>query len=86
MCYEEDAMPKNIQVTGMVVTEADKRIMIESILDGEISYGKYNKMAEKALAKYEGQDYAFLVNSGSSANLLAFMAFTSPFMHPSWRV
>jgi len=77
---------KRIQVTGMDVTGEDKRVMIDAILDGEISYGKYNKLAEKALAEYEGQDYAFLVNSGSSANLLAFMAFTSPAMYPSWRV
>jgi len=77
---------RNIQVTGMDVTDIDKLTMIQAITDGEISYGKYNKFAERALAKYEEQDYAFLVNSGSSANLLAFMAFTSPLMHDRWRI
>jgi CDP-6-deoxy-D-xylo-4-hexulose-3-dehydrase len=77
---------RNIRVTGMDITDVDKLTMIQAITDGEVCYGKYNKFAERALAKYEEQDYAFLVNSGSSANLLAFMAFTSPLMHPKWRL
>lgn len=70
----------------MVLPDEDLKLMGEVVLEGQISYGKYNKLTEQALAKYEGQDYAFLVNSGSSANLLAFMAFTSSRMYPSWRV
>jgi len=70
----------------MEITDIDKLTMIQAITDGEISYGKYNKFAERALAKYEEQDYAFLVNSGSSANLLAFMAFTSPLMYSKYRL
>lgn len=77
---------RNIRVTGMEITDVDKLMMIQAITDGEISYGKYNKFAETALAKYEEQAFAFLVNSGSSANLLAFMAFTSPLMYPEYRI
>ena len=63
-----------IQVTGMVITDEDKLMMIDAITSGEVSFGKYNHLAEKALAKYEGKKHALLVNSGSSANLLALMA------------
>ena len=65
-------MSKMLTATGMKISEKDKEIMIEAIQAGEISFGKYNKLAEKELTIYEEQDYAALVNSGSSANLLAF--------------
>ena len=72
--------------TGMVITDEDKCAMIDAIMAGEISYGKYNAMTEKALAKYEGKRTALLVNSGSSANLLALMAYTSPDMPDARRL
>lgn len=75
-----------IQASGMVITREDKDAMIDAINAGEVSYGKYNKLAESALELYEGRTKAFLVNSGSSANLLALMAFTSRFMHKDRRL
>ena len=75
-----------IQASGMVITDKDKELMIDAINAGEISYGKYNKLAETALAEYEGKKKALLVNSGSSANFLALMAFTSRDMYSGLRL
>ena len=74
-----------IQATGMCITPEDKDEMVVAIHDS-ISYGKYNKMAEAALSQYEGKKRALLVNSGSSANLLALMAFTSQEMYAGLRL
>jgi CDP-4-dehydro-6-deoxyglucose reductase, E1 len=46
-------------------------VMIESILTGQLSMGKKVVEFEKTFAKYVGAEYAVMVNSGSSANLLA---------------
>jgi CDP-6-deoxy-D-xylo-4-hexulose-3-dehydrase len=46
--------------------------MIESILTGQLSMGKKVIEFEKKFAEYMGVNYAVMVNSGSSANLLAF--------------
>lgn len=76
-----------IPVTGKVYTDLDKGAMMECLLSGEeITYGTWNVKFEKMLREYIGTKYAYFVNSGSSANLIAFMAFTSPQMHPQWRV
>lgn len=75
-----------IQATGMIITQDDKDAMIDAINTGEVSYGKYNKLAEEALAKFEGKKKALLCNSGSSANLLALMAFTSRDMYQKNRL
>ena len=58
-------MSKMLTATGMKISEKDKEIMIEAIQAGEISFGKYNKLAEKELTIYEEQDYAALVYSAS---------------------
>lgn len=52
--------------------------LVDSSLDFWLTYGKYSKEFEENFAAYLGVRYALLVNSGSSANLLAFMALTSP--------
>jgi CDP-4-dehydro-6-deoxyglucose reductase, E1 len=76
-----------IPVTGKVYSDHDKLAMINCILSGEeITYGSWNERFEKEFAEYTGINYAYFVNSGSSANLLAFMTFTSPRMCPEWRV
>ena len=54
--------------------------LVDSALDFWLTYGEYSKRFEKELAKYLGTKYALLVNSGSSANLLAFFALTSPLL------
>ena len=52
--------------------------LVDSSLTFWLTYGQYSKEFEKRFADYLGVNYALLVNSGSSANLLAFMALTSP--------
>jgi CDP-6-deoxy-D-xylo-4-hexulose-3-dehydrase len=67
-----------IPVSGKVIDEDDILWGIESMMDAWLTAGRFSKKLEKELAKYFGSRYSFLVNSGSSANLLAFYALTSP--------
>jgi CDP-6-deoxy-D-xylo-4-hexulose-3-dehydrase len=48
------------------------------MLDAWLTAGRYSEEFERKLARYMGSRFSFLVNSGSSANLLAFYALTSP--------
>ena len=52
--------------------------MTEAVLDGWLTTGRFNEAFEKRLAKYLGRRCVLTTNSGSSANLLAFSALTSP--------
>lgn len=52
--------------------------LVDSALDFWLTSGEYTERFERELAAYLGTRYCTLVNSGSSANLLAFMALTSP--------
>lgn len=54
--------------------------LVESSLDFWLTAGKYTDKFEKEFGKFLGVKYCSLVNSGSSANLLAFMALTSPLL------
>ncbi len=58
----------------------DKEVvsLVDSSLDFWLTSGKYCADFEKNFGKYLGVPYCSLANSGSSANLLAFMALTSP--------
>lgn len=60
------------------VYDADEMVnLVDSSLDFWLTYGRYSIKFEKMLAEYLGVRYCSLVNSGSSANLVAFMALTS---------
>ena len=50
----------------------------DAVLEFWLTSGRYSDLFEKKLGEYLGVPYVSLVNSGSSANLLAFMALTSP--------
>ena len=63
-----------------VFDETEMCNLVDSSLEFWLTYGRYSKEFEKRLAEFLGIKYAFLVNSGSSANLLAFMALTSPLL------
>ena len=54
--------------------------LTDSALEFWLTSGRYTKEFEEKLGKYLGVSYCSLVNSGSSANLLAFMALTSPLL------
>ena len=54
--------------------------LIDSSLEFWLTSGRYTNEFEKNLAEYLGIKYCSLVNSGSSANLVAFMALTSPLL------
>ena len=54
--------------------------LVDSSLDFWLTSGRYTDKFEKELSEYLKVKYCSLVNSGSSANLLAFMALTSPLL------
>lgn len=54
--------------------------LVDSSLEFWLTSGRYTKQFEKELAEFLGVRFCSLVNSGSSANLLAFMALTSPLL------
>ena len=54
--------------------------LVDSSLEFWLTAGRYTDLFEKKFAQYLGVKYCSLVNSGSSANLNAFMALTSPLL------
>jgi len=67
-----------IPVTGKVLDVDDLLYGVDAVLDGWLTTGRYAADFEKRLASYFGSRFSLLVNSGSSANLVAFYALTSP--------
>ncbi len=64
--------------TGKVIGAAELKNMVEASLDGWLTTGRFNDAFEKRLADFLEVKFALTTNSGSSANLLAFSALTSP--------
>jgi CDP-6-deoxy-D-xylo-4-hexulose-3-dehydrase len=69
-----------VNYAGRVFDETEMCNLVDSSLEFWLTHGRYSREFEKRLAEFLGIRYAFLVNSGSSANLLAFMALTSPLL------
>lgn len=69
-----DAIPPS----GKVVGDPEKNAMIDAALDAWLTTGRFNDAFEKRLADFVGVKHALTVNSGSSANLVAFSTLTSP--------
>jgi len=67
-----------VPVSGKVIDAADIGAVVESALDAWFTTGRFAKDFERKLARFVGLRGASLVNSGSSANLLALTALTSP--------
>ncbi len=67
-----------IPVTGKVMDEDDILLGVDATLDGWLTAGRFANQFEYEFAQYFGAPKALLVNSGSSANLVAFYALTSP--------
>lgn len=66
-----------IPYAARVFDEQEVSALIDSSLDFWLTAGRYAERFEREFAAYLGVDHCSLVNSGSSANLLAFMALTS---------
>lgn len=69
-----------ISYAKRVYDRSEMRNLIDSALEFWLTSGRYTKEFEERFAKYLGIRFCSLVNSGSSANLLAFMALTSPLL------
>ncbi|PZW44503.1 lipopolysaccharide biosynthesis protein RfbH [Pseudomonas sp. URMO17WK12:I2] len=67
-----------IPPSGKVIGAGELQSMTAAVLDGWLTTGRFNEAFEKRLAKYLGRRCVLTTNSGSSANLLAFSALTSP--------
>ncbi|CAM2141495.1 Lipopolysaccharide biosynthesis protein RfbH [Pararobbsia alpina] len=63
--------------SGKVLGAAELKLMVEASLDGWLTTGRFNDEFEKRLARFIGVNYLITVNSGSSANLVAFSTLTS---------
>jgi CDP-6-deoxy-D-xylo-4-hexulose-3-dehydrase len=63
---------------GKVVGAKEMQLMVEASLDAWLTTGRFNESFENRLAAYIGVKHLITVNSGSSANLIAFNTLTSP--------
>src|ERR1022692_1045196 len=84
--YVTEAFPKSdfiadmssVPVSGKVIDASDIQAVVDSALDGWFTTGRFARDFERKLARFVGVRSASLVNSGSSANLVALSALTSP--------
>ncbi len=84
--YHREAFPSrefqpghsSVPVSGKVIDAADLSSVVDSALDCWFTTGRFAKAFEKKLARFIGVRSCSLVNSGSSANLVALTALTSP--------
>jgi CDP-6-deoxy-D-xylo-4-hexulose-3-dehydrase len=67
-----------VPVSGKVIGFLELQNMVESSLDGWLTTGRFNQQFEEKLSKFLGIKCLLTVNSGSSANLIAFSTLTSP--------
>ncbi len=64
--------------SGKVMGATELKYMVDASLDGWLTTGRFNRKFEKELSEFIGIKYLITVNSGSSANLVAFATLTSP--------
>ena len=69
-----------ISYASRVFDEHEMMALTDATLDFWLTTGRFAEKFEKEFANWIGVNYAHLVNSGSSANLIAFMALTSPLL------
>jgi len=67
-----------IPPSGKLIGVEELQYMVDASLDGWLTTGRFNDEFERRLAEFIGVKYAITVNSGSSANLVAFSTLTSP--------
>lgn len=73
-------MGQRISYASRVYDSAEMVNLVDSALEFWLTSGRYTDEFEKKLSEYLGVKFCSLVNSGSSANLCAFMALTSPLL------
>ena len=80
--YENQHKPfvegDHVNYAGRVFDEKEMVNLVDASLDFWLTTGPYTEKFEKGMANYLGVKYCSLVNSGSSANLIALMTLTSP--------
>jgi CDP-6-deoxy-D-xylo-4-hexulose-3-dehydrase len=67
-----------IPVSGKIIDEDDIASLVDACLDGWLTAGRFTEEFQRLLARYIGVRDSLFVNSGSSANLVALSALTSP--------
>ena len=67
-----------VQVSGKVLDHDETVNMVDAALDGHLTTGRFNIEFEKKLSRFLNTRSLLTVNSGSSANLIAFSSLTSP--------
>lgn len=78
---KEEYKPGNrIPYASRVYDEKEMQNLVDSALEFWLTSGRYTEEFERKLGEYLQVKYCSLVNSGSSANLIAFMALTSPLL------
>jgi CDP-6-deoxy-D-xylo-4-hexulose-3-dehydrase len=68
----------SVPPSGKLLGEGELQNMVDAALDGWLTTGRFNADFEQKLAKFIGVKHLITVNSGSSANLVAFSTLTSP--------
>lgn len=78
--HGETFIPGNttINYAGRVYDSDELSVLVNSSLDFWLTAGRYARQFEEEFAKFLGMKYCLITNSGSSANLLAISALTSP--------
>jgi CDP-6-deoxy-D-xylo-4-hexulose-3-dehydrase len=66
--------------SGKVIGARELELLVEASLDGWLTTGRFNDAFERRLGQYLGRRHVRTTNSGSSANLLAMSALTSPLL------
>ena len=67
-----------VPVSGKVLAPEDYATVVDAVLDGWFTGGRFTQEFERQIVRYVGARGAVFVNSGSSANLVALSALTSP--------
>jgi len=75
-----EAGKSQVRYAGRVFDEKELQSLVDASLDFWLTSGRYSEEFESAFSAFTGAEYSFLVNSGSSANLVAFAALTSPLL------
>lgn len=75
---EEYEFGDRINYAGRIFNEEELVNLVDSSLEFWLTAGRYSRQFEREFAEWLGVNYCSLTNSGSSANLLAFSALTSP--------